>query len=112
MTPRSFQCRHIFGLGLLTFMRSKELEMLKISEIKKIIEGTSSFFTKTTMGGFNSNSKNSKRYMKQTNEITKEVPIFEIYELDCLVNVHKDVVKYLQTRIKMHVTSSIPDGFF
>ena len=112
-TPRSFQCRLMYGVAMLTAMRTKELSSLKVSQFRKTeIEGVRAYIVKGVMGGVGGNCKNSKGGLRQINETPKEVPIFDFDELDGILNVYKDVEKYLSVRENMDVPPKCEDRFF
>lgn len=93
-------------------MRSKELSLLKISQVKKTkIEGTNAYIVKSTMGDVNGNCKNSKVSLKEINKTPKEVPIFDVDETDGLLNVYKDIEKCLEARMKTSVPENIHNRF-
>lgn len=112
-TPRSFQCRLIFGVAILTAMRPQELSALGVDQIKRTkLEGLDAFIFKGKMGSVDGTCKNARGGLRQISETPKEVPIFNEFSMDGSVNVYQDVDRYLNIRSTIDLPDSLKNRFF
>lgn len=98
----------IFDIGLSTSICAKELSLLR----KMKTRGFKAFVYVNLMGSMDENCTNSRGEVEQIDETPKDVPFPAFYEQYGVVNVCKDIEKYLKVRFKMeNVPELIQDRF-
>ena len=103
----------IFGVALLTEMPPCELAFLKMSQFRKQrLNGSDTWVIKGIIGDSNGTCKNSKGGIKAVKRTPKEVTVFNITQLDGLVNVYHDIERYMNIRRTITLAADKNDRFF
>lgn len=80
-------------------MRPIQLAFLELGQFEKItLNETNAYMVKGKLRAINKTSQNAKGGIRQIKDSPKEIPFFDIKQIDRKVNVYEDVDKYMRVR--------------
>lgn len=97
--PVTFICRLIFNVALATEMRPGELHKLECSQVvRRKFDGEDVIVITGMIGSTDGVTKNAKGGWRETSTRPKQIFIWNRHNMDGLLNVYKDISKYMDVR--------------